>query len=76
MMYFSFYDLRNRPRSPRDEARERPRERWWASGPVDPRGRIRDLFNGELSTPDAFGGLRRSRTALALVLQGQQNRDR
>jgi len=47
-----------------------------ASGPVDPRGRIKDLFEKELSTPDAFGGLRRSRAALALVLQVQQNRPR
>ena len=44
--------------------------------PVDPRGRIKDHFGRELSTPDAFGGLRRSRAALALVLQGQQNRAR
>jgi len=43
---------------------------------VDPRGRIKDLFSRELSTPDAFGGLRRSRAALALVLQDQQNRAR
>ena len=47
-----------------------------APRPVDPRGRIRDLFSRVLSTPDAFGGLRRSRAALALVLQHQQNRAR
>jgi len=35
--------------------------------PVDPRGRIKDLFNEKLSTLDAYG-------APALVLQGQQNR--
>jgi len=44
--------------------------------PVGPRGRIKDHFDEELSTADAFGGLRRSRAALALMRQGQQNRAR